>query len=81
MKTKGFIAIWVVLIIITLLAAFTAQTLVHSNFIIHVILTFSAIKFLLVSFYFMEIKKAHAFWKASLIIFVLIFLTTTLFVI
>jgi hypothetical protein len=81
MKTKHFILIWVILVTITVLAAISAQTLEHSKIIVHLILIFSAIKFLLVSFYFMEIKKAHVFWKTSLILFVLLFLTTTFFVI
>ncbi len=38
-----------------------------------VILLLSACKFLLVAFYFMEMHKAHIFWKAMLLLYVLFF--------
>jgi len=37
------------------------------------ILVLSGIKFLLVAFNFMELKKAHALWKIALISFLILF--------
>jgi hypothetical protein len=42
------------------------------------VVLFACLKFLLVAFYFMELRIAHPFWKLSLAIFVLIFAGLTL---
>ncbi|MBX3252888.1 MAG: cytochrome C oxidase subunit IV family protein [Chitinophagaceae bacterium] len=48
-------------------AALAAVT--TSRLVIITILLFSLVKFWLVAFRFMELKKAHTFWKALIIIF------------
>ncbi len=40
-----------------------------SRLIVIAILLFSLVKFWLVAFQFMELKKAHAFWKILIIVF------------
>ena len=42
------------------------------------ILVLSSIKFLLVAFQFMELKKAHGLWKGLLIGYLVVFVTTVL---
>lgn len=68
------------------LIALTLVSAIISNFInlkvgVFFILVLSIIKFLFVSFQFMELKKAHNFWKGILITFLLIFITIVLFII
>lgn len=55
------------LILLTIITAVISNVLVDLKFIIPLILGLSVFKFLLVSFEFMELKKAHIFWKISLI--------------
>jgi len=69
MKSQ-FFKIWLILIVLTVISALFSDK--YKNGAI-VILVLSALKFIGVSFYFMEIKKAHIIWKASVVTFVLIF--------
>jgi len=63
-----------------LLIALTTITAIISGFynkleIIYTIILFlSAIKFLAVSFQFMELKRANSFWKVLISIFLIIFI-------
>jgi len=68
MKSQ-FFKIWLILIVLTVISALFSDK--YKNGAI-VILVLSALKFIGVSFYFMEIKKAHIIWKASVVTFVLI---------
>ena len=66
-----------ILIILTIITALV------SNFIdlkigVFFILILSVIKFIFVSFQFMELKKAHVFWKIALTIYLLLFMTIIL---
>ena len=70
--------IWLVLILLTILSALAANNLIGFKYLAFVILGFSALKFIGVAFYFMEIKDAHPFWKAVLLIFLSIFSLITL---
>jgi len=68
------------LIVLTTLSALV------SNFIavktgVFLILFLSGIKFVLVSFQFMELKKAHPFWKTITLLFLAIFITIILVII
>jgi len=69
MKSQ-FFKIWLILIVLTVISALFSDN--YKNGAI-VILMLSSLKFIGVSFYFMEIKKAHIIWKASVVTFVLIF--------
>lgn len=56
------------LIILTLLTAFVAS-LQSTKAAVIIIISIALIKFWLVAFQFMELKKAHPFWKFLIVIF------------
>jgi len=62
-----------VLILLVLLTISTAYFSVHFEKIAYVILLLSGIKFLLVAFQFMELKKSHLFWKILIVLFLVFF--------
>lgn len=64
----------ILLTITTALVSNSALTLKEAAILI---LGLSVVKFLAVSFYFMELRKAHALWKTSVVTFVVL-LTTIL---
>jgi len=76
---KSFIYTLVALVLLTISTAFVATRTIKNAGII--ILILSAVKFLLVAFEFMEVKKAHAFWKTILIIYLVLFVTIMSFII
>lgn len=55
------------LILLTLTTALISNASKFTEYAIGLIMAISAIKFLLVAFQFMEMKKAHSFWKFSLL--------------
>ena len=57
-----------ILILLTLVTAFTAS-LQGSKAIVIIIISLALFKFWLVAFQFMELKKAHPFWKFLIVIF------------
>jgi len=57
-----------ILLVLTIITAFLSQFSVQKTAAL-AILVFSGIKFLLVVFHFMELKKANAFWKVGIILF------------
>ena len=61
------------LIGLTILTAIFSQSEGIGAFLPLIILVLSGIKFLLVAFNFMELKKANAFWKTIMIVYVVIF--------
>ncbi len=69
MKNTNIIT-WIILMLLTLTTAIIAGM----SSAAYLILMAAAIKFMLVAFQFMELKKAHVLWKATLTI-VLIFIT------
>ena len=56
------------LIMLTLLTAFIAS-LPSSKMVVIAIIAITLTKFWLVAFQFMELKKAHPFWKYLIVIF------------
>ena len=62
---------WIVLIVLTITSAVVSK--LDSKYVVLIILLFSGIKFLGIAFQFMEIKKAHVFWKTIIIGFVFVF--------
>lgn len=56
------------LIMLTLLTAFIAS-LPSSKMVVIAIIAIALTKFWLVAFQFMELKKAHPFWKYLIVIF------------
>lgn len=63
----------VVLVLVTSLISLNSDGL---KIVSAAILILSAIKFLTISFQFMELKKAHSFWKILISIFLVFFITT-----
>jgi hypothetical protein len=78
MKKVLFLRVWLVLIILTLTTALVSNSALNTIQAAMLILGLSIIKFLGVSFYFMELRKAHIFWKASILFYVLIFFIITI---
>ena len=71
MKKTLFLKVWMVLIVLTIVSALVSESnLLYASVLVIVL---SVVKFLGVSFYFMELRKAHIFWKSSVLIFVIIF--------
>lgn len=66
MKKTLFIT-YGVLILLTASTALISNIMTVSRIAIVLIMGLSVLKFLLVSFEFMELKKANSFWKVSLI--------------
>ncbi len=69
-----------ILIALTILTALFSNNFSAFKYIVSIILALSCVKFLLVAFQFMELKKAHIFWKILLISYVVIFNTILLIV-
>jgi hypothetical protein len=65
---KSLILIYILLLILTITTSCVANLFVFSVFVVQFLMALAALKFLLVAFQFMELKKAHSFWKISLII-------------
>jgi Prokaryotic Cytochrome C oxidase subunit IV len=70
---------WIVLIILTIGSALISK--LNSNYAVLTILVFSSLKFLGIAFEFMELKKAHLFWKTMVVGFLIIFATSVALVI
>lgn len=63
---KSLVFTYGLLMVLTLVTALISNAEFFSGSVIVLILFFSSIKFLLVAFQFMELKKANSFWKYSL---------------
>jgi len=70
------IYVWILLVILTVAVGVISSF--PFSYAVVAILVLSGIKFIGVSFYFMELKKAHIFWKISVLIYLLLFLTIVL---
>ena len=62
---------WFILILLTITSALVSK--LESKYVVLIILTLSVLKFFGIAFQFMEIKKAHVFWKTLIIGFVFLF--------
>ena len=67
-----------ILISVTVLAAVTSE--LEIKYTTFVILGLAVFKFIGVSFFFMDLRKAHLFWKSAILIFLLIFTTSILLI-
>jgi len=74
MKDKNTLTI-LVLFVLTISTALVSHYGVNWNWLALVIMGISAIKFLLVVFQFMEIKKANSVWKFLTIFYVIAIVT------
>ena len=62
---------WIILLVLTITSALISK--LEGKYIVLVILILSALKFIGIAFQFMEIKKAHLFWKTIMIGFIFLF--------
>ncbi|HKO76426.1 MAG TPA: cytochrome C oxidase subunit IV family protein [Flavobacterium sp.] len=65
---NSLILVFTSLLTITIATSCIASSFSVSAFVTPLIMVLATFKFLLVAFQFMELKKAHSFWKISLII-------------
>ena len=68
------------LFILTIAAAVISQQMGMAAMGVILIVGLSAIKFLLVAFNFMELKKAHVFWKILLLSYLTVYVAVILIV-
>lgn len=68
---KHLTLIYGILLLLTIATAILSKFCINKTAVVF-ILALSGIKFLLVAFHFMELKKANVFWKASLSIFLVL---------
>ncbi len=66
MNKKDF-TLWLALIILTLIGYFSSSAEMEKRALLLSLLAVTIIKFTGVGFQFMELKKAHTFWKVSLV--------------
>jgi hypothetical protein len=77
---KSLLNIIILLVLISIMALFINVLEISPQVKVLSILGIFGIKFLLVAFHFMELKKANSFWKLSLtILIILFFLASFLF--
>lgn len=79
MTRKNLFLIWITLVVFTITVVFASTFLVGKNHFPVIILLISSIKFIAIAYYFMELKKAHVFWKTILIIYLVLFLLSIYF--
>ena len=69
---------WILLLFLTVASAFIANYYINGNYLVQLILLLAVLKFIGVAFNFMELKKAHAFWKITTIAFIVLFFISIL---
>jgi hypothetical protein len=65
---KSLIINYVLLLLLTILTIFTGKVVLNPVIFAVFILAVFGVKFLIVTFQFMELKKAHILWKISILI-------------
>lgn len=81
MKNHLYFKVLLSLLALTILAALVVTLDIGLKAASAIILALFMVKFLGVAFYFMELKKAHVFWKSAVLIFVSVFLGIVLMVV
>lgn len=69
---------WGILIVLTIVSALVSK--LESTYMALLIIVLSSLKFFGIAFQFMELKKAHMFWKGMIIGFLVIFWVSIYFV-
>lgn len=64
---------WLFLIVLTLSSVLFSTHNGHSA--VYILLGLAVVKFISVAFQFMELKKAHVFWKTSVYVFLFLFVS------
>ena len=62
---------WIILLVLTLISGWVSSTAL--TYMIPLILVLAALKFIGVAFNFMDLKKAHVFWKVLIVSFLVVF--------
>lgn len=70
---------WIGLLILTAVSALLS--LLDGTYVIWGILCLAALKFIGVAFNFMELRKAHVFWKTATFLFLILFVAIVLYLI
>ncbi|REG98577.1 cytochrome C oxidase subunit IV family protein [Flavobacterium aquicola] len=70
---KSLILVYILLLIVTFTVVCMVGWYGSSDVVAPLIMLFAVVKFLLVAFQFMELKKAHSFWKISLTLTLVLF--------
>jgi len=70
---KQLINIIAILVLVSLMALLINLLDINASLKLFLILSLFSIKFLLVAFHFIEIKKANSFWKLSISVTVILF--------
>lgn len=65
---KELLLVYIILVVLTLVSAVCSSATFFSNCFVVPLMSLTATKFLVVAFYFMELKKAHLFWKTALVL-------------
>ncbi|MBX9806574.1 MAG: cytochrome C oxidase subunit IV family protein [Flavobacteriaceae bacterium] len=72
---KPFIFTYILLILLTVVTALVSTSSAISKIAIFLIMGISAIKFLMVAFQFMELKKANSFWKIAVALVIIVIIS------
>ncbi len=73
---KSAKATLVILVILTILSAIVSNY--AWNYVTTIILILAGLKFIGIAYYFMDLQKAHTFWKVIIGVFVLIMIAVIL---
>jgi len=76
---KTAIITWGILIVLTIASSLLSG--IQSKYTVLLIMGISALKFIGVAFQFMELKKAHLFWRVLLVSFLTIYTMLILIII
>ncbi len=80
MEKSLLVKVWVLLVLLTISSALVGNNFPHYRYIIAIIIGLTLVKFLGISFFFMELRKAHAFWKTIIILYLFIFSTIAILI-
>lgn len=75
MEKSQLVKVWILLVLLTISSALVGNNFPHYRYIIAIIIGFTTLKFLGISFYFMGLRKANSFWKTAVIIYLVLFST------
>ena len=75
MKRTSIIT-WALLLVLTIVSAMLSNA--QGKYIILIIMMLAAFKFIGVAFQFMELKKAHPFWKYAILIYLIFIITVVI---
>ena len=78
MKKNLFLTVLIVLIILTAISALVSVNVIDATYAAVFVIIFSILKFIGVTFYFMELKKAQVIWKESILAYLTIFAIITI---